>query len=86
MYNGVCFLFMDFHAKNCRCYDNFVNYRSLKNADNIRTQVVRIMDKFQLQRVSTDFTKREYYTNIRKALVAGFFAQVRYTFCCYDHY
>ena len=58
------------------CYDNFVNYRSLKNADNIRTQLARIMDRFHLRRVSSDFTTREYYTNIRKALVAGYFAQV----------
>jgi len=58
------------------CYDNFVNYRSLKNADNVRIQLARIMDKFNLRRISTDFTSRDYYTNIRKALVAGYFMQV----------
>ena len=27
------------------CYDNFVNYRSLKSADNVRQQLCRIMDR-----------------------------------------
>ena len=27
------------------CYENFVNYRSLKSADNVRTQLGRIMDR-----------------------------------------
>lgn len=58
------------------CYDNFVNYRALKNADNVRTQLARIMDKFSLKRLSTDFKSKDYYINIRKALVAGFFMQV----------
>jgi len=58
------------------CYDNFVNYRSLKSADNVRQQLCRIMDRFNLKRTSTDFTSKEYYLNIRKALCAGFFMQV----------
>ena len=28
------------------CYDNFVNYRSLKSADNVRQQLCRIMDRY----------------------------------------
>jgi len=58
------------------CYDNFINYRSLKSADNVRQQLSRIMDRFNLRRSSTDFTSRDYYINIRKALVAGFFMQI----------
>ncbi|RXG68967.1 Pre-mRNA-splicing factor ATP-dependent RNA helicase DHX15, partial [Armadillidium vulgare] len=58
------------------CYDNFVNYRSLKSADNVRQQLSRIMDRFNLKRTSTDFNSRDYYINIRKALVSGFFMQV----------
>lgn len=58
------------------CYDNFVNYRSLKSADNVRQQLSRIMDRFNLKRTSTDFTSKDYYLNIRKALVNGFFMQV----------
>lgn len=58
------------------CYDNFVNYRSLKSGDNVRQQLSRIMDRFSLKRTSTDFTSKDYYINIRKALVSGFFMQV----------
>lgn len=57
------------------CYDNFVNYRSLKSADNVRQQLSRIMDRFNLKRTSTEFTSKDYYVNIRKALVSGFFMQ-----------
>ncbi|KAI1303140.1 Pre-mRNA-splicing factor ATP-dependent RNA helicase DHX15 [Halotydeus destructor] len=57
------------------CYENFINFRSLKSADNVRQQLSRIMDRFSLKRVSTDFASKEYYTNIRKAVVAGFFMQ-----------
>lgn len=58
------------------CYENFVNYRSLKSADNVRQQLARIMDRFNLKRTSTEFTSKDYYINIRKALVEGFFMQV----------
>lgn len=58
------------------CYDHFVNYRSLKSGDNVRQQLSRIMDRFSLKRTSTDFTSKDYYINIRKALVDGFFMQV----------
>ncbi len=33
------------------------------------------MDRFELKRASTDFASRDYYINIRKALVTGFFMQ-----------
>jgi len=59
------------------CYDNFINFRSLKSADNVRQQLSRIMDRFNLRRSSTDFSSRDYYINIRKALVSGYFMQVR---------
>lgn len=58
------------------CYDNFVQFRSLKSADNVRMQLARIMDRFALKRTSTDFNSKDYYLNIRKALVTGFFMQV----------
>lgn len=58
------------------CYENFVNYRSLKSADNVRQQLARIMDRFSLKRTSSEFTSKDYYINIRKALVQGFFMQV----------
>jgi pre-mRNA-splicing factor ATP-dependent RNA helicase DHX15/PRP43 len=64
------------HEDQTWCYNNYVNYRALKNADDVRTQLARLMDRFNLKRVSTEFNSRDYYVNIRKAVVAGFFMQV----------
>jgi pre-mRNA-splicing factor ATP-dependent RNA helicase DHX15/PRP43 len=64
------------HEDQTWCYNNYVNYRALKNADDVRTQLARLMDRFNLKRVSTEFNSRDYYVNIRKAIVAGFFMQV----------
>jgi pre-mRNA-splicing factor ATP-dependent RNA helicase DHX15/PRP43 len=58
------------------CYENFVNHRALKAADNVRQQLVRIMARFNLKLCSTDFNSRDYYINIRKAMLAGYFMQV----------
>ncbi|KAJ3138426.1 hypothetical protein HDU90_001390 [Geranomyces variabilis] len=58
------------------CYNNYLNARSLKNADNVRTQLARIMERRHIQLVSTPFESKSFYTNIRTALTAGFFMQV----------
>ncbi|KAL0724217.1 hypothetical protein Bca4012_038816 [Brassica carinata] len=58
------------------CYDNYINHKAMKSADNVREQLVRIMSKFNLKMCSSDFNSRDYYTNIRKALLAGYFMQV----------
>lgn len=47
------------------------------SADNVRQQLSRIMDRFNLPRRSTEFTSRDYYINIRKALCTGYFMQVK---------
>ena len=58
------------------CYENFINARALKSADNVRSQLVRIMNRYSLKMCSTDFNSRDYYVNIRKAMLAGYFMQV----------
>lgn len=58
------------------CYDNFLNSRTLKAADNVRMQLARIMRRHHVPLNSTDFNSKDYYVNIRKALTAGFFMQV----------
>lgn len=73
---NVYHAFKQNHEDTQWCYDNFVNYRSMKSADNVRQQLSRIMDRFNLRRTSTEFTSKDYYINIRKTLVAGFFMQV----------
>ncbi|XP_021747081.1 probable pre-mRNA-splicing factor ATP-dependent RNA helicase DEAH5 [Chenopodium quinoa] len=51
------------------CFENFIQSRSLRRAQDVRKQLLSIMDKYKLDVVSAgkDFTK------IRKAIAAGFF-------------
>lgn len=58
------------------CHDHFVNLRALQSADNVRQQLQRIMEREEIDLVSTPFEDKKYYENIRRALVAGFFMQV----------
>jgi len=58
------------------CYDNFINHRSLKSADSVRSQLERIMTRLHLPLESTEFTSKDYYLNIRKAILNGYFMQV----------
>ena len=58
------------------CYDNFLNHRSMKSADSVRAQLLRVMTRQQLEIKSADFNSRDYYPNIRKCLLTGFFMQV----------
>ncbi|SCU83952.1 LAME_0C07492g1_1 [Lachancea meyersii CBS 8951] len=58
------------------CRDNFLNYRALSSADNIRSQLERLMVRYNLALTTTDYEDPRYFDNIRKALAAGFFMQV----------
>lgn len=51
------------------CYENFIQGRSLKRAQDIRKQITTIMDRFKLDIVSAG----RNYMKIRKAIVSGFF-------------
>jgi HrpA-like RNA helicase len=73
---NVYHAFKQYHEDPQWCYDNFLNYRSLKAADNVRQQLAKIMKRLNLDLVSTEFTSKEYYVNIRKCLVSGFFMKV----------
>lgn len=58
------------------CHKNFLNPRTLKSADDVRTQLQRIMERLRIKLVSPKFGTAAYYTQIRQALVLGFFMQV----------
>ncbi|EON61234.1 pre-mRNA-splicing factor ATP-dependent RNA helicase PRP43 [Coniosporium apollinis CBS 100218] len=58
------------------CHDHFLSYRALQQADNVRLQLKRIMEREELELMSTPFEDKKYYENIRRALVSGFFMQV----------
>merc|ERR1712039_592143 len=53
-----------------------INARSMKSADSVRAQLMRIMNRYGLELKSNDFNSKEYYVNIRKCLLSGFFMQV----------
>jgi HrpA-like RNA helicase len=65
-------------------FDNYLNLRCLKSADSgnnrifmlVREQLEKYMIKMELGAESTPFEDKDYYTNIRKALTAGFFMQI----------
>ena len=58
------------------CRDNFLSYRSLQSAKNVRSQLRRLMERHDLELNSTPYENPSYWDNIRKALTAGFFMQV----------
>ena len=58
------------------CWQNFLNARSLAQADNVRTQLKRSMERFDLELCSTAWEDKNYWNNIRQALTCGFFMQV----------
>ncbi|KAI5478143.1 hypothetical protein MNV49_005407 [Pseudohyphozyma bogoriensis] len=58
------------------CWANYVSFRAMQQADNVRNQLKRSMEKLDLDLVSTSFEDKSYYENIRKALTCGFFMHV----------
>lgn len=58
------------------CYQNYLNYRSLKAADDVREQLKQIAIKQGVKLVSTDYNSPLYYENIKKCIIAGYFMQV----------
>ncbi|KAJ3686120.1 hypothetical protein LUZ61_015284 [Rhynchospora tenuis] len=51
------------------CFENFVQSRSLRRAQDVRKQLLTIMDRYKLDVVSAG----RNFTKIRKAITAGFF-------------
>ncbi|XP_068665456.1 probable pre-mRNA-splicing factor ATP-dependent RNA helicase DEAH5 [Aristolochia californica] len=51
------------------CFENFVQSRSLRRAQDVRKQLLTIMDKYKMEVVSAG----KDFTSIQKAIAAGFF-------------
>lgn len=58
------------------CYDNYINARGMKSAEHVRDQLKSIMTRLNLEMASSNFHDKDYYPNIRRCLVSGFFMQV----------
>lgn len=64
----------DIYDKSWAC-NNYIASRSMAQADNVRAQLQRIMERFEIDVVSTQ-DERKLYTNTRKVLVCGHFMQI----------
>ncbi|KAJ8487082.1 hypothetical protein ONZ51_g4424 [Trametes cubensis] len=62
------------HDKNW-CWNNYLSGHALMQAENVRSQLLRTMEWYEIDLVTTQ-DERRLWTNIRKALVCGFFMQV----------
>lgn len=56
-------------------WNNYLSQRALSQAENVRAQIQRVMERNDIELVTTT-DQRKFYTNVRKALVLGFFMQV----------
>jgi len=52
------------------CFENFIQARSMRRAQDVRKQLLTIMDRYKLDVVSSG----KNYTKVRKAICSGFFA------------
>ena len=58
-------------------WNNYVSARSLAEAANVRAQILRIMERFEIDLVTKSYEDQtRHYMNIQKALVCGYFTQV----------
>lgn len=62
------------HDKNWT-WQHYLSQRALAQADNVRAQLQRTMERFDVDLVSLA-DERKLHVNIRQALVCGFFMQV----------
>ncbi|TBU56178.1 P-loop containing nucleoside triphosphate hydrolase protein [Dichomitus squalens] len=62
------------HDRNW-CWNNYLGARALQEAENVRAQLQRTMERYDIELVTTQ-DERKLWQSIRKALVCGFFMQV----------
>ncbi|KAI0739564.1 pre-mRNA-splicing factor ATP-dependent RNA helicase PRP43 [Daedaleopsis nitida] len=62
------------HDRNW-CWENYLSQRALQQAENVRAQLQRTMERYEIDLVTLQ-DERKLWQNIRKALVCGFFMQV----------
>lgn len=58
-------------------WKNYISARSLAEAVNVRAQLLRIMERLEIDLVTKSYKNpTRHYADIRKALVCGYFMQV----------
>lgn len=58
------------------CWNNFVNSRTLKSANDVRNQLVNIMESHGHSVAITPSRPKAYIAKIKKAILGGYFMQV----------
>lgn len=58
------------------CYDNFLQFRALRQADSVRSQLARTMQRLGMPEVPASGSPDDVSAQVRRALVAGYFMQV----------
>ena len=56
-------------------WENYISLRALQQADNVRAQLQRTMERFEIELVSLS-DEAKLFVKIRQALVCGFFMQI----------
>ncbi|XP_037134647.1 putative pre-mRNA-splicing factor ATP-dependent RNA helicase DHX32 isoform X3 [Syngnathus acus] len=59
------------------CRDNFLDYSALRTAESIRAELTNTLNRIELPVSEPAFGSRENAANLKRALLAGFFMQVR---------
>ena len=58
-------------------WNNYISGRSLSQADNVRAQLLRVMERFEIDLVTKSYQDpTRHYVDIRRALVCGYFMQI----------
>jgi pre-mRNA-splicing factor ATP-dependent RNA helicase DHX15/PRP43 len=58
-------------------WNNYISARSLSQADNVRAQLLRVMERLEIGLVSKTYADQtRHYMDIRRALVCGYFMQI----------
>lgn len=60
------------------CWNNLINFRAMKSAANVRTQLERIMRRLNIALVSHSHHDVQYSNNVRRAMLSGYFMHVAY--------
>lgn len=59
------------------CHDYFLNCSALRTAEVIRAELLEIIKRIELPYTEPAFGSKENTLNIKKALLSGYFMQVR---------
>ena len=57
------------------CWDSYLNFRALKQANDIREQLIRILASKHCNLESNPTSHPDYYKNIKMAVVSAYFMQ-----------